>query len=203
MAPANTGQPDPKATPNLRQRRPSTTSVAGTVISTAKQVEAKIESALLVLWDDLPTWRRDNQYILSGYRADSNSYWKSFKSLFYVHNEFVNIWTHLLGALVFPVIGIWLYNIIAPRYASATSMDVLVFSCFFVGAVLCLSMSAAFHMLCNHSPEVAKWGNKLDYSGIVFCIVGSYVPALYYGLFCLPNMLTPYMYGVSATPYRF
>lgn len=191
------GQPDLASNPGLRQRRPS---IADTVISTAKQVEARIESALLILWDDLPTWRRDNHFIVSGYRADSQSYWKSFKSLFYLHNELVNIWTHLLGAMVFPGIGVWLYGVIAPRYASATGADVLVFGCFFAGAVACLGLSATFHMLCNHSPEVAKWGNKLDYSGIVFLIVGSYVPALYYGLFCLPKIWTTSMYGVSEDP---
>lgn len=63
--------------------------------------------------------------------------------------------------------------------------------------MLCLGLSATFHTIMNHSAEVAKWGNKLDYSGIVFLIVGSYVPALYYALFCLPNLLTVYMYGVS------
>ncbi len=181
--------------PGLRQRRLSTT--AERIIQTAREAEQKVERALLLLWDDLPAWRQDNHFIRSGYRAESKSYWRSFASLFYVHNEFVNIWTHLIGAVVFPLIGIWLHNVIAPRYASASNPDILVFSCFFGGALLCLGMSATFHATMNHSEDVAKWGNKLDYSGIVFLIVGSYVPALYYGLFCLPKLLTVYMYGVS------
>ncbi|KAI2640644.1 HlyIII-domain-containing protein [Hypomontagnella submonticulosa] len=178
----------------LRRRRSSST--ASTLAQVAKDVEHKIASALLVLWDDLPAWRRDNHFILSGYRPDSNSYWRSFSSLFYVHNESVNIWTHLFGALFFPTIGTWLYHVIAPRYASANSSDTLVFACFFAGAVLCLGMSATFHAISNHSEEVAKWGNKLDYSGIVFLIVGSFVPALYYGLFCLPKLMTVYLYSI-------
>ena len=181
-----------------RRRRPSSTTER--ILETAKHAEQKVEKALLVLWDDLPAWRRDNHFIRSGYREESNSYWRSFTSLFYVHNEFVNIWTHAVGAVVFPLVGAWLYHVIAPRYASATSADVLVFSCFFGGALLCLGMSATFHALMNHSEDVAKWGNKLDYSGIVFLIVGSYVPALYYSLFCLPALLTVYMYAVSVVP---
>lgn len=191
-----TSRPDAnsKATSGgLRQRRPS---MSESIISTAKEVEAKVEKVLLLLWDDLPLWRRDNQFILSGYRADSNSYWKCFTSLFYVHNEFVNIWTHLLGAVVFPVVGAWLYSVTAPRYASADGSDVLVCACFFGGALLCLGMSATFHALSNHSKDVARWGNKLDYSGIIFLIVGSYVPALYYGLFCLPKLMAFYMSGI-------
>jgi predicted membrane channel-forming protein YqfA (hemolysin III family) len=63
--------------------------------------------------------------------------------------------------------------------------------------VVCLGMSATFHTLSNHSDTVAKWGNKLDYTGIVALIVGSYVPALYYGFFCLPNLMTVYLWVVS------
>ncbi|OTB08716.1 hypothetical protein M426DRAFT_51747 [Hypoxylon sp. CI-4A] len=186
----------------LRKRRSSSSaSVSSTLANTARDVEHRIASALLMAWDDLPTWRRDNHYIETGYRPDSNSYRRSLASLFYVHNESVNIWTHLLGALFFPTIGAWLYHVIAPRYASANSSDVLVFACFFAGAVSCLGMSATFRYvqndaLSNHSEEVAKWGNKLDYSGIVFLIVGSYVPALYYALFCLPKLMTFYLYGI-------
>jgi adiponectin receptor len=59
-------------------------------------------------------------------------------------------------------------------------------------------MSATYHMLCNHSERVAKWGNKLDYTGIVLLIVGSYVPALWYGFFCREGVLTVYLGAVSA-----
>lgn len=189
------GRPD-NTTSGLRQRRPSQTA-SDAVIAKAKELEARVEHALLLLWDELPAWRRDNHFILSGYRTSSNSYIGSAKSLFWLHNESVNIWTHLLGSLVFPLVGLFFYSIIVPRYPSASASDILVFACFFGGAAVCLGMSATFHMLSNHSAEVAKWGNKLDYSGIVALIVGSYVPALYYGLFCLPKLMTVYLYGVS------
>lgn len=178
----------------LRQRRGS--GAARAVLSTAREVEAKVGRALLVFWDDLPDWRRDNHFIRTGYRADSNSYRASLASVFAVHNETVNIWTHLLGALVFPAAGLGLYGLVAPRYGSASRADVLVFGCFFAGAALCLGMSATYHALSNHSANVAKWGNKLDYTGIVCLIVGSYVPALYYGLFCLPHLMTVYLCGI-------
>lgn len=58
-------------------------------------------------------------------------------------------------------------------------------------------MSATYHAISNHSDKVAKWGNKLDYTGIVFLIVGSYVPALWYGFWCEPGKLTVYLGAVS------
>ena len=194
----------------LRKRRVSAggaaataTATAESLASTAKQVEARVGRALLLLWDELPEWRRDNAFIRGGYRATSNSYRRSLASVAYLHNESVNIWSHLLGAVGFGGIGgagLFLGSssvVVLPRYGSASGSDVLVFSCFFAGALLCLGMSATFHALCNHSPAVATWANKLDYSGIVFLIVGSYVPALYYGFFCLPRMMTVYLYMVS------
>ncbi|XXG94776.1 hypothetical protein Hte_001034 [Hypoxylon texense] len=135
------GPHDSPDNPGLRRRRASSSSK---LKQAALDVERKIASSLLVLWDDLPSWRRDNHFIETGYRSESNSYWRSFTSLFYMHNESVNIWTHLLGAISFPAVGAWLYHVIAPRYASADGSDVLVFSCFFAGAVLCLGMSATY-----------------------------------------------------------
>ena len=40
-----------------------------------------------------------NQWILNGYRINYDSWKETLKSLFQVHNEIVNIWTHLLGFL--------------------------------------------------------------------------------------------------------
>ncbi|EFY91687.1 hypothetical protein J3458_004915 [Metarhizium acridum] len=176
---------------NLRRRRPSTTE---SILTTLQTLEKKAESKLLLLWDDLPPWRRDNAFIHSGYRQIRASYAHSFQSLFYLHNESVNIWTHLLGALAAAVSSVYVYCVLHPRYEAATSSDVLVFSCFFGGAILCLGMSATFHALVDHSEAVAKWGNKLDYTGIVALIVGSYVPALYYGFFCSPALMSAYLY---------
>lgn len=190
---------------DLRRRRgssPSTRSdITDSLLDTVRAVEGKIESTLLWAWDELPDWRRDNAFITTGYRRTSNSYWASFASIFSLHNESVNIWTHLLGALVFSTLGLTAYRFweasIAPRYASATGADWLVFGCFFAGACLCLGMSATYHSLSNHSPSVAKWGNKLDYTGIVCLIVGSYMPALYYGFYCFPGLMDVYLSTVS------
>ncbi|KAF8852882.1 HlyIII-domain-containing protein [Acephala macrosclerotiorum] len=170
---------------SVRQRRPSTTEV---ITDAAKSLEKRVENALTVLWDDLPSWQQDNHYIHSGYRPASESFKKSFASLGYLHNESVNIYSHLLGAAMFSSIGVVLYTSIKPRYESAAPADILAFGCFFAGAALCLGMSATYHAISNHSPIVAKFGNKLDYVGIVFLITGSFIPSIYYGFYCHPHL---------------
>ncbi|KAF2445063.1 HlyIII-domain-containing protein [Karstenula rhodostoma CBS 690.94] len=157
-----------------------------------KELEQKIEEKLTVLWNELPAWQQDNHYIVSGYRPATNSYNKSFASIGHIHNETVNIWTHLVGALLALVGSAVTYQTLGPRYESATREDVQVFGCYFLGAIACLGMSATYHTISNHSHEVAIWGNKLDYLGIVFLIWGSFIPVLYYAFQSEPQLMKTY-----------
>jgi adiponectin receptor len=154
---------------------------ASDAVQTTKEIEKKIEKKLTLLWEEIDTWQQDNHYIVSGYRPASSSYISSLFSLSYLHNESVNIYTHLLGSLAFLCASGILYRVLGSRYQTATREDVYAFSCFFLGAVACLGMSATFHTISNHSHTVAKWGNQLDYAGIVLLIWGSFVPVLFYG----------------------
>ncbi|WPG99297.1 HlyIII-domain-containing protein [Acrodontium crateriforme] len=154
--------------------------------------EETVKEALTVVWSELPEWMHDNQFILRGYRPQSNSYAKSAASLGYIHNESVNIYTHLIGALMAAGSGIAFYVSLRPRFAMATTQDLLVFSCYFLGAVVCLGMSATYHTISNHSLAVAKFGNRLDYIGIVFLIWGSFIPSIYYGFSADPQLIQLY-----------
>lgn len=51
----------------------------------------------------------DNLYITRGYRINHNTCHSIFKSLFSCHNEFVNIWSHIIGVLVFLILltSVW------------------------------------------------------------------------------------------------
>lgn len=166
---------------NPRQRRKS---FSEQMVDGYHSVEQKVIDALTVLWDDLPDWQRDNQFIRSGYRPESKSFKKSFASLGYIHNETVNIFSHLIPAIGFLIIAASLYLTIVPRYDSIEKADVFVFGCFFAGAAICLGMSATYHAISNHSYQVSRLGNKLDYVGIVFLITGSFIPSIYYVFYC-------------------
>jgi len=165
---------------------------ASKVATTGKEVEQKVEEKLILLWHEISPWQQDNHYIRSGYRAQSNSYTKSWKSLGYLHNETVNIYTHLIGALLAAISSVVSYQALGPRYETATREDVWAFGCYFAGAIACLGMSGTYHTIQNHSHEVAVWGNKLDYLGIVFLIWGSFVPVLYYAFGAEPELRKTY-----------
>jgi len=48
----------------------------------------------------------DGSYLETGYRINFNTYKQAFSSLFMVHNESVNVWSHCAGALCFVIFGL-------------------------------------------------------------------------------------------------
>ena len=64
---------------------------------------------MIVHQDHAPEWLVDNKFILHGYRVDFNRKRDLLKSLFMKHNELLNIWTHLIGGVIF--IGLIFYMI--------------------------------------------------------------------------------------------
>ena len=50
---------------------------------------------------------KDSEYIRHGYRINFNSTRRIFRSLFMLHNESVNIWSHLIGAVIIVLIIIY------------------------------------------------------------------------------------------------
>ncbi|KAF2353588.1 AdipoR/hemolysin-III-related [Trinorchestia longiramus] len=145
----------------------------------------------------LPRWLQDNDYLHDWHRPPLPSFSACFKSIFRIHTETGNIWTHLLGCVAF--IGLTVYFMCTPSDDLETK---LVFTTFLVGAILCLGLSTTFHTVSCHSEFVGKLFCKFDYCGIAFLIMGSFVPWLYYGFYCefkhkLIYLTSVFVLGVS------
>lgn len=171
------------------------TSSATTTIDTSNGTDGPWHA--LIHWDDLPHWLQDNHFIHSSYRQASYSYGRSLQSILHWHNESVNIWTHLVPAVLSLPAGLLLYQVLKPRYEQASTADVVAMSFFFCGAATCLGMSSLFHTMSNHSPPVARFWNQLDYAGISALIAGSFIPSIYYGFWCQPVKQWTYWSMVS------
>ncbi|RIB08273.1 adiponectin receptor protein 1 [Gigaspora rosea] len=133
---------------------------------------------------DLPNWCQDNSDIVSGYRKPTFSYLKCAYSLFYIHNESINIWSHLLGTIIFVCLTFITHFYVLSSQSTITWQDSFVLYMFLAGAMVCLGLSSVFHVLCCHSEKVCANWNRCDYIGIVFLITGSFYPVIYYGFFC-------------------
>lgn len=114
--------------------------------------------------------------------------------MFRIHTETGNIWTHLLGCVAF--VGVAFYFLTRPTL-EIQWQEKLIFGPFFIGAIVCLGFSFAFHTLSCHSENVGKLFSKLDYCGIALLIMGSFVPWLYYGFYCHYNHKIIYLSVVS------
>ena len=77
--------------------------VGSLVADDAKYLKQQTTEALrsLLIFEDLPEWMQGDPYIRRGYRKQLNSLRECYKSLFYFHNESVNIWSHLLAGVFF------------------------------------------------------------------------------------------------------
>ena len=129
--------------------------------------------------------------------------------MFRIHTETINIWTHLLGALLFlyfavfyclggGVEGAQQENVVgsgegdihvavihpSSLHIADEVWDKIVFLIFFAAAIICMTLSWFFHTMCCHSSSVSLLCVKLDYCGITTLIVGSFVPWVYFGFYC-------------------
>uniref|UniRef100_A0A914DHQ9 Uncharacterized protein n=1 Tax=Acrobeloides nanus TaxID=290746 RepID=A0A914DHQ9_9BILA len=153
-------------------------------------VKEKQETHWKVLdFDMLPEWLRDNEYLKSGHRPPLENYLACFKSVFKMHSETGNIWSHLIGCVAF--IFIAGYFLVTHSDSHVKLYDKLIFLLFFVSAILCLGLSTLFHTCSCHSAEVFLMFRKLDYLGISVLIVGSFIPWIYYSFYCqiVPKIL--------------
>ena len=87
----------------------------------------------------LTTSRRANPYIWTGYREDKLGFLACLKSLLCLHNESVNIWSHLIGYVLFNCL---LLRDIFQVYSvyEVTSADLTVL----VGFLVCLQVHPIF-----------------------------------------------------------
>ncbi|XP_015282695.1 PREDICTED: adiponectin receptor protein 1-like [Gekko japonicus] len=114
----------------------------------------------VIPYDVLPDWLKDNDYLLHGHRPPMPSFRACFKSIFRIHTETGNIWTHLLGFVLFLCLGI--LTMLRPNmYFMAPLQEKVVFGMFFLGAVLCLSFSWLFHTVYCHSEKVSRTFSNL------------------------------------------
>ena len=138
----------------------------------------------LMDYENLPSWYQYNKHINTAYRKPHESFSYFTLSIFKIHNETFNIWSHLLGVFLF--IGILIYNNV-PVNVDAF-IDNISVNIFISTVIICFSLSTLMHTYFPKSKLICENLARLDYSGIALLISGSYVPFVYYTFYCYRNL---------------
>ena len=142
----------------------------------------------LLNYHDLPQWMQDNEneLILTSYRKPTYSCRLSLKTIWNLHNETVNIWTHLLGTVLFLCILLPLFltqALLAPA-VQLSSLDTLFVTLYHIGVTGCFLLSSTFHTFSSHSPSTLRFTNILDHTGIILVIYTSTLSMIHFTFYC-------------------
>lgn len=136
----------------------------------------------------LPKWLQDNDFLLNGHRPPLRSFKACLASMFRVHTETGNIWSHLIGAFMFACTGF--------GFLSAHPMafnEQLAFAVFFTCVFICFFTSTLYHTMHCHSMNVSRVFSRLDYCGIISIVAGCFTPWIHFLFWCSPRIKIFYM----------
>ena len=179
-----------------------------------------LQGMALSSFERLPAFLSDNEYIREGYRVG----WRPIElllSVFQLHNETVNIWTHMLPLVYFGATFLvaheqeqappplcsdewavtrWLTSSAGAQTClhrpQPPTWPMWVFR---AGVVACFVGSTVGHTFACHSPSVSDTLWQFDYAGIAILITTSFFPPVFYGLGCAaPTLSTVYLFTIVA-----
>ena len=109
----------------------------------------------------MPKHLQLNQYVHTGYRAGLST-WDCFKSLFYLHNESFNIYSHGLAAIVMIIFSPYFYK------TTLLQFDPILYPIHHITCTACVLFSAIYHLMSCHETggETYRRLITLDYLGI-------------------------------------
>ncbi|KAK1763230.1 mPR-like GPCR protein [Phialemonium atrogriseum] len=175
--------PSQSTTPD---RRPPPTSTLGKKKSEVRSCKETVGLTRSTHLRRIPEWYQDNEQIRHGYRPVSCSARVSLASWLYLHNESVNIYSHLIPAIGF-LLGEWyILEYLHSRYQHVTVADHLIFAFFLLTATVCLGLSATYHTMINHSQRIDALWLRFDLVGIILLTLGDFVSGIYLVFWCEP-----------------
>ncbi|KAM3142895.1 hypothetical protein pb186bvf_004958 [Paramecium bursaria] len=140
-----------------------------------------------------PYYLQDNPYLLTGYRINYDTPKLALKSCFHLHNEFNNIWTHLIAFLVTIVIVAMDY---LPLLEIDENLSTWPIKMSLLCSIIMYGISGVYHIFMCCQQSLFCFLLKLDYAGISFMALACIVPIIFYGYQCDPTTQFIYTWGI-------
>jgi adiponectin receptor len=143
----------------------------------------------IVTADDAPDYLAQ-EGISHGYRVNHNCT-AAAGSVFGIHNESINIWTHFIAMWAFLA---WFVFIFVDTSAShATNDDLAIIIVYASGLLLSLLCSTILHVFNCYTRTYKEALCRLDHFGILLLLLASDLPMVYFGLSCWPSTRRVYL----------
>jgi len=128
---------------------------------------------------EVPLYLRFNPNIITGYRKNL-SITQCIASLFRLHNQSVNIWTHLLAFFMY--FGLSIHTLLSAMPRTHKYVFLVLTTTSQYGFL----SSTVYHTFLCHSEKFCTSALRFDYSGLSAIIVGTFYPPLFYAFYCFP-----------------
>jgi adiponectin receptor len=163
-----------------------------TIEHAVQRALARAKEHGLIHYDDLPEPWRVNPHILHGYRF-SEGKWACVRSMVSIHNELINIWTHLLGFIMVLALAFYFYPS-SVNFSMSTKTDIFIAAVFFFAACKCLACSTIWHTMnsISHQTLLERFA-CVDYTGISLLVAASIMTTEYAAFYCEPVSRWSYM----------
>lgn len=133
-----------------------------------------------VKWNDIEACQF-NEDMCSGTRLAKEDYWGVLASLAFLHNESYNVYTHLVGALLLPLVALASLRYLAdPQCIGVCLIDYAMLGIYFWCAETCLILSAISHLMQARSPRVERFWHGMDLLGMVIVSESTFSSGIYY-----------------------
>eukprot|EP00741_Cyanophora_paradoxa_P017905 tig00021036_g17294.t1 len=129
-------------------------------------------------------WLRDNEYLLSGHRCQCTPC-ECLASVCCLHNESMNIWTHIIGLTMAITCTI---KVLFFDLRGASMEHYMNLASFLITGIGAFLFSAVFHIFMPVSMKAFKILSRMDYAGIAFHLLGANIPAVNYEFYCDENL---------------
>jgi len=132
-------------------------------------------------------------YIYDGFRIPKGCITSTLTSIFQIHNEYMNIWTHMIGAFIFLYL---LYRFIIQSYQNKNkSYSLICMVCFYlISALFVFVSSTIYHTFNHHTVDVANKCLCLDWFGVTLLVLASNLYTAYFSLYQNQHFYTFYSF---------